>query len=137
MRGWLLNSLIALVCFGLWAFLPKVSVKYIDPKSALIYEVSGGLLVAVILWFSIDKGIDHDLRGITPAFFAGIIGYLGMFCFLHAVKMGKVSVVASLTAVYPVVTIVLAAIILKEKIAFIQYIGIFLATVGVALLSYR
>lgn len=40
MRGWLLNLLITLVCFGLWAFLPKVSVKYIDPQSALIYEVS-------------------------------------------------------------------------------------------------
>jgi transporter family protein len=60
-----------------------------------------------------------------------------MFYFLHAVNIGKVSVVASLTAVYPVVTIVLAAVILKEKITSIQYIGIFLATTGVALLSYR
>ena len=137
MRGWLLNSLIALVCFGLWAFLPKVSVKYINPKSALIYEVSGGILVAAIMWFSIDKGIDHDFRGIVPAFLTGIIGYLGMFYFLHAVNIGKVSVVASLTAVYPVVTIVLAAIILKEKITSLQYIGIFLATTGVTLLSYR
>jgi transporter family protein len=137
MRDWLLNSLIALVCFGLWAFLPKVSVKYINPKSALIYEVSGGILVAAIMWFSIDKGIDLDLRGSVPAFLTGIIGYLGMFYFLHAVNIGKVSVVASLTAVYPVVTVVLAAVILKEKITSIQYIGIFLATTGVALLSYR
>jgi transporter family protein len=40
MRDWLLNSLIALGCFGLWAFLPKVSVRYINPQGALIYEVS-------------------------------------------------------------------------------------------------
>ena len=137
MRGWLLNSLIALVCFGLWAFLPKIAVKYINPKSALIYEVLGGILVTAVVWFSVDKGIDHDLRGIVPALLTGIIGYLGMFYFLHAVNMGKVSVVASLTAVYLVVTILLAAIILKEKITSIQYIGIFLATTGVALLSYR
>ena len=137
MRGWLLNSLIALICFGLWAFLPKIAVKYINPKSALIYEVCGGILVAFAVWFSIGKGIDHDLRGVLPAFLTGIIGYLGMFCFLHAVNSGKVSVVASLTAVYPVVTIVLAAIVLKEKITSIQCVGIFLATTGVALLSYR
>ena len=137
MRGWLLNSLTALVCFGLWAFLPKIAVKYINPKSALIYEVLGGILVTAVVWLSIDKGIDHDLRGIVPALLTGIIGYLGMFYFLHAVNMGKVSVVASLTAVYPVVTILLAAIILKEKITSIQYIGIFFATTGVALLSYR
>ena len=137
MRGWLLNSMIALVCFGVWAFLPKIAVRYISPKSALIYEVLGGILVTAVVWLSIDKGIDHDLRGIVPALLAGVVGYLGMFCFLHAVNMGKVSVVASLTAVYPVVTILLAAIILKEKITSIQYIGIFFATTGVALLSYR
>lgn len=137
MRGWLVNSLIALVCFGLWAFLPKIAVKYIDPKSALIYEVLGGLLVTAVVWLSFDKGIDHDLRGILPAVLTGVIGYLGMFYFLHAVNMGKVSVVASLTAVYPVVTILLAAILLKEKITSLQYVGIFLATTGVALLSYR
>ena len=137
MRGWLVNSLIALVCFGLWAFLPKIAVKYIDPKSALIYEVLGGLLVTAVVWLSFDKGIDHDLRGILPAVLTGVIGYLGMFYFLHAVNMGKVSVVASLTAIYPVVTILLAAILLKEKITSLQYVGIFLATTGVALLSYR
>ena len=137
MRGWLLNSMMALICFGLWAFLPKISVKYIDPRSSLVYEVMGGVLVAIIVWISISKGIDHDFRGVVPAFLTGIVGYLGMFFFLYAVQMGKVSVVASLTAAYPVVTIILAVILLKEKISYVQYTGIFLATTGVILLSYR
>jgi transporter family protein len=137
MRGWLLNSMMALICFGLWAFLPKISVKYIDPRSSLVYEVMGGVLVAIIVWSSISKGIDHDFRGVVPAFLTGMVGYLGMFFFLYAVQMGKVSVVASLTAAYPVVTIILAVILLKEKISYVQYTGIFLATTGVILLSYR
>jgi transporter family protein len=137
MRGWLLNSLMALVCFGLWGFFPKIAVRYISPKSALIYEVMGGVLVAAVTWFSMSKGMEHDLRGVTPAFITGIVGYLGMFFFLHAVDLGKVSVVASLTAVYPVVTILLAAIILKEQITHIQYVGIFMAMTGVILISYR
>ncbi|UCG12425.1 MAG: EamA family transporter [Deltaproteobacteria bacterium] len=137
MRGWLLNSIMALVCFGLWAFLPKVSVRYISPKSALIYEVMGGVLVAIIVFGTISKGIDYDLRGITPAFITGIIGYLGMLFFLNAVNMGKVSIIASLTAVYPVIAIILAVIFLKEKMSLTQYIGIFLAVTGVILLSYE
>ena len=137
MRSWLLNSALALICFGLWAFLPKISVKYIGPRSALVYEVMGGVLVAAIVWTSIGKGLDFDLKGIIPAFFTGVIGYLGMFCFLYAVQVGKVSVVASVTAVYPVVAIALAAIFLKEKISYIQGLGMLLAISGVALLSYR
>ncbi len=137
MRGWLLNSMMAMICFGLWAFLPKISVKYIDPRSSLVYEVMGGVFVALIVWGTISKGIDHDFRGIVPAFLTGVVGYLGMFFFLYAVQMGKVSVVASLTAVYPAVTILLAILLLKEKINSIQCVGIFLATTGVILLSYR
>ena len=137
MRGWLFNSILALVCFGLWAFLPKIAVKYITPKSALLYEVMGGVLVALIVWSTVGKGIDYDFRGIAPAFLTGVIGYLGMLFFLSAVSIGKVSIIASLTAVYPAVTIILAVIILKEKIGIVQYIGIFLATTGVVLISYK
>ena len=137
MRGWLLNSLMALICFGLWAFFPKVSVKYINPRSALIYEVMGGVFVATIVWITMGKGMAHDLRGAIPALLTGIIGYLGMFFFLNAVKVDSVAVVASITAVYPVVAIILAVIVLKERITYIQCVGMFLAITGVVLLSYR
>ncbi len=137
MRSWLLNSLMALICFGFWAFLPKISVKYISIRSALIYEVLGGVLVALIIWSTVSEGIDYDFRGITPAFLTGVIGYLGMFFFLSAVDLGKVSIVASLTAVYPAITIIFAVMLLKERISYLQYVGIFLAVTGVALLSYR
>ena len=137
MRGWLLNSLMALICFGLWAFLPKVSVKYINPRSALIYEVMGGIIVATIVWITMGKGMAHDFRGAIPAVLTGIIGYLGMFFFLHAVEADSVSVVASITAVYPVVAIILAVILLRERISYIQCVGILLAITGVILLSSR
>ena len=113
------------------------TVKYINPRSALVYEVMGGVVVAAIVWYSLSKGLDFNFKGVIPAFFTGVIGYLGMFCFLYAVQMGKVSVVASVTAVYPVVAIALAVIFLKEKISYIQGVGMFLAIAGVALLSYR
>ena len=135
MRGWLLNSLLAFLCFGLWGFFPKIAVKYINPRSALIYEVMGGVVVAALTWFGMSKGIEHDVRGVAPAFITGVVGYLGMFFFLHAVDLGKVSVVASLTAVYPVLTILLAAMILRQQMTSVQYVGIGMALAGLILLS--
>ena len=137
MKAWLVNSVMALICFGLWAFLPKISVKYINQKSALIYEVLGGVLVATVIWTTLSKALEYDIRGTIAALSTGIIGYLGMLFFLNAVKLGNVSVVASLTAVYPAVTIVLAIIFLKEKVNYIQYLGILLAIIGVTLLAYK
>ncbi|MFP3869267.1 MAG: EamA family transporter [Syntrophobacteria bacterium] len=137
MRTWLLNSLMALCCFGLWAFLPKVAVKYISPKSALVYEVLGGMLVGFVVLLSLDKRLEANIKGIIPALLTGIVGYIGFLFFLYAVQAGKVSIVASLTAVYPLVAVILAMIFLGEKIHVLQYIGIVFALVSVVLLSYR
>ena len=101
----------------------------------MIYEVMGGVVVAALTWFGMSKGIEHDVRGVAPAFITGVVGYLGMFFFLHAVDLGKVSVVASLTAVYPVLTILLAAMILREQTTSVQYVGIGMALAGLILLS--
>ncbi|MDH4321453.1 MAG: hypothetical protein OEV73_08150 [Desulfobulbaceae bacterium] len=48
MDGWLWSALTALVFYGLWGFFPKLAVGYISPKSVLVYEVGGTLLVWLV-----------------------------------------------------------------------------------------
>ena len=66
-----------------------------------------------------------------------MMGYLGLLCFMYAIREGKICIVAPLTALYPVVTLVLAMIFLKERINLVQLAGIILALVSVVLISYR
>ena len=49
MSNWLIYSLLAFMIYGLWAFFPKLAVKYISPGSALVYEVAGALLVGFVV----------------------------------------------------------------------------------------
>jgi transporter family protein len=135
MAAWLINSLIALVCFGLWGFLPKIAVRYISPRSALVYEVLGVLTIGGIVLLTVGKSINTDVKGIIPAMLTGVFGTLGFLCFLYAVKVGSVSVVATLTALYPAITILLAVIVLKESVTPTQIAGIGLAILSVILLS--
>jgi transporter family protein len=135
MASWLLNSLVALVCFGLWAFLPKIAVRYISPKSAVIYEVLGVFAAGCGFFLAVGRNIDTDVRGILPAMLTGVLGTVGFLCFLYALTAGSVSVVATLTALYPAVTILLAVIFLKESITLRQVAGMGLAIVSVILLS--
>jgi len=135
MASWFLNSLGALVCFGVWAFLPKIALRYISPKSAVIYEVLGVFVAGCVFFLTVGKNIETDMRGILPAMMTGILGTVGFLCFLHALIAGSVSVVATLTALYPAITILLAVLFLRESVTLRQVAGMGLAIISVILLS--
>ncbi len=68
----------------------------------------------------------------------GSIGLLDMasnFLFAAAASSGLVSVVSVLASLYPVVTVLLARLVLEERVARIQQAGAAVALVGAALIS--
>jgi drug/metabolite transporter (DMT)-like permease len=54
---------------------------------------------------------------------------------LLGLRLGELSVISVLTALYPAGTIILAAIVLRERIAPVQVIGLVLALVAAAMLA--
>ena len=75
-------------------------------------------------------------KGLFWAFLTGILGGLGNLAFFQAlVKGGKASVVAPVTALFPMVTVLLALIFLKERLGRVQWVGLALAFVAIYLLS--
>ncbi|MGA2940367.1 MAG: EamA family transporter [Syntrophobacteraceae bacterium] len=138
MKAWVLYSALALLVWGLWAFFPKMALSWLDPKTAFMFEVFGGATTGLFAFLILQPQLGGaDIRGIIPAFLTGVTGYLGLLCFMYAIREGKVSVVAPLTALYPVVTLVLARVFLREKINLVQLAGIILALVSVVLISHE
>jgi drug/metabolite transporter (DMT)-like permease len=66
---------------------------------------------------------------------AGIADSVANTLLLIGFRIGDLSVVAVLTALYPAGTIALAAIVLKERIAPVQWVGLALALVAAAMLA--
>ena len=138
LKAWVLYSALALLVWGLWAFFPKMALSWLDPKTAFMFEVFGGATTGLFAFLILQPQLGGaDIRGIIPAFLTGVTGYLGLLCFMYAIREGKVSVVAPLTALYPVVTLVLARVFLREKINLVQLAGIILALVSVVLISHE
>ena len=138
MKEWALYSALALLAWGLWAFLPKVALIFLDPKTAFMFEVIGGAITGVLALFILrPQLVGMEVRGIIPALLTGVLGYLGLLCFMFAIREGKVCVVAPLTALYPVITLTLAMLFLKEKINVFQLAGIILALISVVLISHE
>lgn len=135
MKEWILPSFGAFALWGLWSFIPKITVRYISPKSAIVYEVLGGMCVATLVLYSLNFRPDVHPNGVALALTTGVLGFLGALCFLFAVSEGPVSLIVSLTALYPVISIVLAICILKEPITLKQGIGIIFALTAMFLVS--
>ena len=135
MEKWLLYSLLALFIYGLWGFFPKLAVTYIRPLSALIYEIPGAVLVGIIALIMAGFRLDTHPKGIIFSVLTGICGMLGTLFFLAGAKQGRLAIVVSITALYPLITILLAAILLKEPITIKQIVGMTLALIAIVLLS--
>ena len=66
---------------------------------------------------------------------AGLADSVANTLLLIGFRIGELSIVAVLTALYPAGTIALAAIVLKERIAPVQWVGLALALVAAAMLA--
>ena len=135
MKEWVLPAFGTFIFWGFWGFIPKLTTKYISPKSAIVYEVLGGFLVAIMVMYSMNFRPEMNPKGLALAITTGVFGFLGAFCYLLAVSKGPVSLVVTLTALYPVLSILLAVIIFNEPITLKQGAGILLALGAMLLIA--
>jgi transporter family protein len=135
MSSWLPPAMLAMLCFGLWGFFPKLAVVYLDPRSALIYQTMGGLLVGLLVLVSLKFAPAFHPRGVLFAVLTGMAGVAGTLCFFAAAERGRISLVVSLTALYPLITIVLAGLFLKEPLTVKHLAGMICAILAILLLS--
>lgn len=128
-------ALLALLSWGLWGFFPKLATNYMKPKSIFIYEILGVFIIGVVALFFMGSKFEFNTKGILFAVLTGMAGSLGALFFLLALVRGRVSVVVTATALYPLITIILAVLVLKEPITIKQLFGMFLAMVAIIMLS--
>jgi drug/metabolite transporter (DMT)-like permease len=81
----------------------------------------------------IERVTDWKLAGLILLASTGDV--MGNVAFLIATRAGDLAVAAVLTSLYPVGTILLARIFLKERIAKSQLLGIVLALIGTTLIA--
>ncbi len=89
---------------------------------------------ALALLGRVPRGVPAPgARSFTVA--AGALDAVANVCFLLATREGLLTVVSVLTALYPVGTVLLARIVLKERFATIQRIGVAIAIPAAILMA--
>ncbi|MEG4391759.1 EamA family transporter [Microcoleus sp. BROC3] len=70
------------------------------------------------------------------AMLVGICGTVASLVFFIALAKGEVANVVSVTSIYPLITILLSSLLLKEAIALPQMLAVLLAIIAVILSAY-
>ena len=102
-------------------------------NAALMFAVLG-----VVTVVAMRRGVERRpivRRGIQLAIVCGVVDVVANVGLLVGVRIGELSIMSVLTAMYPAGTIILAAVVLKERIAVVQYVGLALAIAAGAMLA--
>ena len=122
----MVGALIALNLLGM-AILRTGALRYYAASSG---QPSGALAAGLRL---------GDLWGMAPAAMlavvAGSFDAVGHISYAHVATSGSMAVASALVALYPAVPVILAAVVLKERMFRSQYVGLAASAVGVAVIA--
>jgi bacterial/archaeal transporter family protein len=135
MKIWYAYALLTLVVWGLWGVCSKLAANYSKPKQALLFQSVGVIAFALVVLFIERFRIEWSTPGFSWAAVGGFCAFVGFLTFFAALEEGKASTVITLSALYPLVTIILSILFLHEKLSLRQTIGIAFALVASVLLS--
>jgi len=132
----LILSIVVIILWGIWAFLFKAGVEQIGIKEALIWNNSIAIVISIlVITFLLPQTTLRIHKGAFYVMIATAFGITGSIIWYIVLEKEKASLIVPFTALYPLITVVLSAVFLKEKITVANWIGIILALIAGFLLS--
>lgn len=134
-RIWLAYAILAALCWGIWGILAKFISSDISPYSNhLMFSI--GMLFTLPIVIRKCKIKEVNIKGIIWGIVAGILAITGNVAVYQSFTTGGLAaVVIPITNLYPLVTIVIAVLILKEKMHWLNGIGILIVIPAIIILS--
>jgi transporter family protein len=136
MPRWIAWTLLTLASWGLWAILSKLIGGAVSDAQLQVISTLGVLPILAALWAMPEAGAGGNRRrGVLLAIAAGIISCVGNIAYYAALGEAKAATVIPLTALYPVVTVILAVPLLKERVNPWQWLGIVISLSAIYLFN--
>ncbi|MGB5848159.1 MAG: EamA family transporter [Ignavibacteriaceae bacterium] len=136
-RAWLIYAITVTVLWGVWGALIEIPEKAGFPAT-LGYSVWALTMIPVTLIAlkKVNWQLNYDKKSIIYGMLAGLLGSGGQLILFQTLRIGPAYIVFPIISLYPVVTIILSIIFLKERASIKAWIGIVLALIAILLLSY-
>jgi len=135
-RLWLFYALITTLFWGVWGAFIEIPEKAGFPAT-LGYAVWSLTMIppSVFALYRINWELDRDRRSVFLGSAVGFLGAGGQLFLFQALRQGPAYIVFPIISLYPVLTIFLSIVFLKEKAHLRQWTGIVLALIAMFFLS--
>lgn len=133
---WFWYSMACVLCWGGWALFSKLGSREIPPETMQFLFTVGTIPVCIALLIARSFKLEKSPKGIFYAVLNGVLAGVGGLALFAAYHTGSnTSLVTSATALYPMVTVVLAVLILRERFRPIQAVGLLFAAIAIVIFS--
>ena len=123
----------AAVSFGAWYVLLDLAARAGDPLWALVFSRAGSSVIAAAVVAA--RGFDRSSMPILIVVVAGLFDVGGNALYVVAREQMHLGLAAALIGIYPIVTMLLARIVIGERLPRLGQVGVALALLGIVLIS--
>ena len=135
--AWLPLAALVFVMWGVQAYVMKSATRTTSAEGIFFYMAATAVaLIPMAVWMT-DLGapINWALKGPYLAALVQVLNSVGALCLVYAMRHGKAIIVAPLTALSPVITVVLSLMIYSRVPPPYQVAGIVCAAVAMGLMA--
>lgn len=137
-NSWLLYALITTIFWGVWGAFIEIPEKSGFPATLGYVVWSLSMIPCAIFALKVvNWSLETDLRSIFLGATVGLTGSAGQLLLFQALREGPAYIVFPFISLFPVCTILLAFIFLREQAKRRQWWGIGLALIAIFFLSYQ
>lgn len=136
MKSWILPSFLSLMLYGCWGFLGAKASQFANAKTVFIISCTGSMMVAIMMGTFASSRIELSLHGVFFGLLTGLSTGLGTFMFMNALQRGPAIPIVMITALYPMVTVLLTFLFLNQSMTIKQICGVVFSMVAIYFLTF-
>lgn len=134
---WFVLAIFVFFAWGIQAYVMKFSNMTMKAESIFFYMMATAVaLIPVALWMTdFSKPINWSFKGPYLAALIQVLNSIGALCLVYAVRYGKAIIVVPMTALAPVLTIIISLALYKVIPHPIILTGMVFATIAIYLMA--
>ncbi|HNY06756.1 MAG TPA: EamA family transporter [Bacteroidales bacterium] len=136
-QHWLVYAIITTIFWGVWGALIEIPQKVFPPTLSYCVWALTMVPCALVALYIIHWKVEHDWKSILLGCTVGFTGAGGQLLLFQALRQGPAYIIFPFISLYPILTIFLSVLILRERTNLRKWIGIGIALIAILLLSYQ
>lgn len=131
--------IVSIMAWGSWGIMDKKASETLSVPEMWLYKIIIDIIILpFILYYTFSKkgtGVSSDKNSIVLCIVSSFICIIAELAFITLLKYNPASWTVSITSVYPIITVLLGMILLKETLSVTQVVGSMVICLGLYLIN--